>query len=71
MAQSILIWLKSHDLASTWADVAGLLGFVITICVAIGAKRAAKAAKNAAEATRDKIRFYESAVDFQSAILGL
>lgn len=71
MADALLSWLKTYDLAGTWADVAGLIGFGVTIVVAIKAKNAAVAAKEAAEHTRGTIRLFDTVVDFQAVISAL
>jgi hypothetical protein len=67
----ILPWLKLYDLAGTWADVAGLVGFGVTIVVALKARSAAMAAKEAAEKTRGTIRLFDTVVDFQAVISAL
>jgi hypothetical protein len=67
-----LAWLKTHDLAGTWADVSGFLiaifGFAATLVGVRKSKNAAVAAQQAAQATRDSIRLYETIVDFSTAI---
>jgi hypothetical protein len=65
---SALSFLKAYDIAGTWADVAGLVGFTVTIWLAFKARSAAVAAKDAAEATRDRIRLFATIVDFQAVI---
>jgi hypothetical protein len=71
VATDFLNWLKLYDLAGTWADVAGLLGFAITIIAALSARRAAVAAKAAAESARSRIRMFDTVVDTQSIIASL
>jgi hypothetical protein len=67
-----LNWLKAHDLAGTWADVSGFLiaivGFAATLVGVQKSKNAAVAAQQAAQATRDSIRLFETIVDFSTAI---
>lgn len=71
MATDLLAWLKSYDLAGTWADVAGIVGFGITIYAALAAKSAADAAKKASEDTRSTIRLFDTVVDTQAIIAAL
>jgi hypothetical protein len=71
VATDILSWLKAYDLAGTWADVAGLIGFAITILATFSARRAAVAAKKASEDTRSTIRLFDTAVDTQAIIAAL
>jgi Co/Zn/Cd efflux system component len=71
VAETIIGWLKNYDLAGTWADVAGLVGFVVTIIAALAAKSAAEAAKSAAENMREKIRLFDTVVDTQAVISAL
>jgi hypothetical protein len=65
-------WLKEHELASTWADVSGFLiaivGFWATLVNVRKSKKAAIAAQEAAQATRDSIRLFDVIVDFSTAI---
>jgi hypothetical protein len=65
---SVLNWLREHELASTWADVFGIVGFTLTLIVAWRARSAALAAKEAAEKTRNSIRLFDTVVDFQATI---
>jgi hypothetical protein len=71
-ATQTLNWLKTHDLAGTWADVSGFLiaifGFAATLVGVQKSKNAAVAAQHAAQATRDSIRLLETIVDFSTAI---
>jgi hypothetical protein len=65
-------WLKEHELAGTWADVSGFLiaiiGFWATLVNVRKSKKAAVAAQEAAQATRDSIRLFDIIVDFSTAI---
>lgn len=75
---SFFTWLKEYNLGTTWADVAGLVGFAITIVgflvatrAALSAERAAGAAQKAAEEARTQIRMFDTVVDTQSIITSL
>lgn len=69
---SFLAWLKSHEFASTWADVSGffiaIVGFAATLWNVVRSKNAAIKAQEAAQAARDSIRQFDTIVDFSTAI---
>jgi hypothetical protein len=68
----LLLWLRLHDLASTWADVSGffigIIGFWITIATVRKSKNAAVAAQQAAQSAKDSIQFFDAIQDFSTAI---
>jgi hypothetical protein len=70
--QEILLWLKAHELAGTWADVAGftitITGFAATLWNVSRSKKAAIKAQEAAQAARDSIRRSDAIGDFSTAI---
>ena len=71
---SALSWIEQYrigDLASIAGLVIAVIGFTVTVIGVFMSKRAAVRAEEAATATRDSIHFFESIVDFSSAITTL